>query len=116
MDSLSTFFYRPSSLPQQPMSSVVAPQPPGSSSHSGGKTAIRTELGLPPDAHVYMSPQTLYKMSPLYDQALKGILMADPFGWLVLLKGKQRQWQAILDARFRRCFYLWVPYTAMTSL
>lgn len=43
----------------------------------------RAHLGLPDSAHIYLCPQTLFKLHPDFDPILGGILRADPRGRIV---------------------------------
>lgn len=52
----------------------------------------RDELGLPPDKHIYLCPQTLFKLHPEFDAILAGILDRDPDACLVLLEGTVKDW------------------------
>jgi uncharacterized protein (TIGR03032 family) len=62
----------------------------------------RESFGLEPDRHVYLCPQTLFKMHPEFDGILNGILQRDPAGELVLIEGRQPQWTRLLRERFER--------------
>ncbi len=68
--------------------------------HLQSKT--RVELGLPPDKHLYICPQTLFKFHPDFDAILAGILEQDPNGELILLEGRLPEWTHRLQRRFRR--------------
>jgi protein O-GlcNAc transferase len=48
----------------------------------------RTSFGLHADDHVYLCPQTLFKLHPEFDAILGGILRRDPQGVLVLIRGQ----------------------------
>jgi predicted O-linked N-acetylglucosamine transferase (SPINDLY family) len=62
----------------------------------------RAAAGLPPDAHLYACPQTLFKFHPAFDRAIGAILRGDRDGVLVLVGGRQQSWDALLRARFAR--------------
>lgn len=62
--------------------------------------ADRSAFGLPPGAHLYVCPQTLFKFHPEFDAILGAILRADPAGLLVLIEGKFPQWTDRLRRRF----------------
>jgi predicted O-linked N-acetylglucosamine transferase (SPINDLY family) len=62
----------------------------------------RESFGLDPSGHVYLCPQTLFKMHPEFDAILGGILRRDPAGELVLIEGRRPQWTALLRERFER--------------
>jgi predicted O-linked N-acetylglucosamine transferase (SPINDLY family) len=48
----------------------------------------REALGLPTDRHVYLCPQTLYKVHPDFDDLVRGILERDPDGIVVFIAGQ----------------------------
>ncbi|MGE3724317.1 MAG: tetratricopeptide repeat protein [Candidatus Sericytochromatia bacterium] len=60
----------------------------------------RAELGLPEDRHIYLIPETLFKLHPDFDLLLKGILASDPKGTAVLIKHKYYHWHQKLLTRF----------------
>jgi len=60
----------------------------------------RREQGLPEDRHLYVCPQTLFKLHPDFDRALGQILERDPRGEVILLEGHPR-WAELLRQRFR---------------
>src|SRR5262249_51239908 len=62
----------------------------------------REAFGLPPRAHLYGCPQTLFKFHPEFDALLGEILRRDPEGLLVLIEGKYAHWNELLMGRFRR--------------
>jgi predicted O-linked N-acetylglucosamine transferase (SPINDLY family) len=83
MRRLNSYYYRPS-LP--------------------GPAKPRAALGLEEGAHLYVCPQTLYKMHPDFDPILGAILRADPLGRLVLIRGMSEHWDRTLLGRFRRAW------------
>jgi predicted O-linked N-acetylglucosamine transferase (SPINDLY family) len=62
----------------------------------------RESFGLDSARHVYLCPQTLFKIHPEFDAYLGEILRRDPKGDLVLLAGRQPQWTQLLRERFER--------------
>ncbi len=62
----------------------------------------REAFGLPIDAHIYLCPQTLFKLHPDFDHILAGILRADPDGQIVLIEGHVPGWTGLLRKRFER--------------
>jgi CRISPR-associated protein Csy1 len=46
----------------------------------------RGELGLPPAGHLYLCPQSLFKIHPDNDRLFAGVLAADPQGTLVFFR------------------------------
>lgn len=66
-----------------------------------GPERTRADFGLDPEAHLYLCPQSLFKIHPEFDSILRQILRADPAGRFVLLRGQQAYWTTILDQRFQ---------------
>ncbi|HTW73464.1 MAG TPA: tetratricopeptide repeat protein [Steroidobacteraceae bacterium] len=62
----------------------------------------RAELGLPGNAHLYVCPQTLFKLHPDFDGLIRRILERDGAGRVVLFSGHCAQWSVLLERRFRR--------------
>lgn len=62
----------------------------------------RREFGLPEEAHLYLCPQTLFKMHPEFDGVLAQILRSDPAGRIVLIEGRVSNWTNLLKQRFQR--------------
>jgi predicted O-linked N-acetylglucosamine transferase (SPINDLY family) len=62
----------------------------------------RGAFGLPEDAHLYVCPQTLFKLHPDFDAILAGILDRDPKGLVVLIAGQFQEFTDRLRARFAR--------------
>ncbi len=62
----------------------------------------RTELGLDEQAHLYICPQSLFKLHPDFDGLLHEILTQDPLGQLILMEGAYPDWTASLKRRFGR--------------
>jgi protein O-GlcNAc transferase len=62
----------------------------------------RESFGLDSARHVYLCPQTLFKIHPEFDAYLAEILRRDPLGDVVLLEGRQPQWTQLLRERFNR--------------
>lgn len=62
--------------------------------------AAREELGLPAAKTLYVCPQTLYKLHPDIDELLRGILLRDPDGMIVLIEGQFGEFTEQLRARF----------------
>jgi len=60
----------------------------------------RDSLGLGDAAHLYVCPQSLFKLHPLFDAVLAGILRRDPDGEIVLLEGRYKEWRQALERRF----------------
>jgi predicted O-linked N-acetylglucosamine transferase (SPINDLY family) len=59
-------------------------------------------FGLPPDATLYVCPQTLYKFHPDFDPILRGILTRDARGMVVLIAGQFQAFTDGLRERFAR--------------
>jgi len=64
--------------------------------------ATAASFGLPPDATLYVCPQTLFKLHPDVDTMLEGILTRDPRGIVVLIAGQFQEFTEALRARFAR--------------
>ncbi len=62
----------------------------------------REAFGLPVDTHIYLCPQTLFKLHPDFDHILAGILRANPDGQIVLIEGHVPGWTGLLRKRFER--------------
>ena len=62
----------------------------------------RADLGLSPDANLYICPQTLFKFHPAFDEQLGEILRRDPRGELALIEGRTANWTRLLRERFSR--------------
>jgi protein O-GlcNAc transferase len=62
----------------------------------------RADFGLSEGAHLYVCPQSLFKLHPEFDTLALGILQRDPLGQLVLLEGEAKHWRELLEARFLR--------------
>jgi predicted O-linked N-acetylglucosamine transferase (SPINDLY family) len=60
----------------------------------------RDSLGLSETAHLYVCPQSLFKLHPGFDEVLAGILRHDPKGEIVLLDGRHEEWRHALERRF----------------
>ena len=61
----------------------------------------RRELGLSESAHLYLCPQSLFKIHPDFDEMIAGILQSDPQGELILIDGMSKHWNTLLMGRFR---------------
>jgi predicted O-linked N-acetylglucosamine transferase (SPINDLY family) len=60
----------------------------------------RSAFGLPGEAHLYVCPQTLFKLHPEFDAILGGILDRDPQGLVVLIAGQFQEFTDRLRERF----------------
>jgi predicted O-linked N-acetylglucosamine transferase (SPINDLY family) len=63
---------------------------------------VRAQLGVPADTHVYCCLQTLFKLHPQFDLALRGILEGDSRAAIVLLESSPPSWMQQLRQRFER--------------
>jgi uncharacterized protein (TIGR03032 family) len=61
----------------------------------------KAHFGLDPQRRVYLCPQTLFKFHPDFDEALRGILEADPDGDLVLIQSSTPEWNESLLKRWQ---------------
>jgi protein O-GlcNAc transferase len=59
----------------------------------------RSAFGLADDAHLYVCPQSLFKIHPDFDRVLVELLRRDPQGLVVLLSGRDRNLDALLRRR-----------------
>ena len=59
----------------------------------------RSAFGLPDDAHLYVCPQSLFKIHPDFDRALVELLRRDPQGLVVLISGRDRNLDELLRRR-----------------
>jgi predicted O-linked N-acetylglucosamine transferase (SPINDLY family) len=62
----------------------------------------RADFGLDASKHLYLCPQTLFKMHPAFDEVLAEILRQDGDGTVALIASKCSHWVDLLQARFRR--------------
>lgn len=83
LDSLPTFYYRPETAPVN-------------------QQAARREFELPPDAHLYLCPQSLFKFHPDFDAVLAGILAQDPAARIILIEAPHANWTELLRCRLRK--------------
>lgn len=67
-----------------------------------GALPTRAELGLPTGARLYLCAQSLFKLHPEMDAAMRGILERDDSGRIVLFAGECAEWGVQLMQRFRR--------------
>ena len=66
----------------------------------------RTDYGLIHEKHLYLCPQSLFKLHPDFDNVLGEILRRDPDGLLVLIEDDQGgNWNKLLLARFEKTFH-----------
>jgi len=65
-----------------------------------GPAQSRADLGLPEKAHLYLCPQSLFKLHPEFDDHLAQIVMRDPQGLLVFLEAPHPAWQELLVKRW----------------
>ncbi len=64
--------------------------------------ADRAAFGLPQEGAIYLCPQTLYKLHPDFDALLRGILLRDSDGWIVLIAALFEEFTEQLRERFAR--------------
>ncbi len=62
----------------------------------------REIFGLPPNRHLYMCCQSLFKFHPDFDAIIKAVLQRDQNGILLLFEGKYASWGKLLRKRFAR--------------
>jgi len=78
LDHLPTYYYRPAA-------SVTK--------------RTRSDFGLADDRHLYLCPQSLFKLHPDFDAILARILKADSLGQIVLIEGGHPHWTHLLRER-----------------
>lgn len=62
----------------------------------------RGAFDLPADAHVYLCPQSLFKLHPDFDMLLASILARDPQARIVFVASRHAAWNEQLQRRFSR--------------
>ncbi|MGK0172953.1 MAG: protein O-GlcNAc transferase [Gammaproteobacteria bacterium] len=77
LPSPPVYFYRPEAAPALP----------------------RADLGLREDVHIYLCPQSLFKLHPDFDQILVDLLRQDKKGHVVLLEGQRATWTSTISER-----------------
>lgn len=61
----------------------------------------RTKYGVPADCHLYLCPQSLFKIHPDFDPLLAEILRRDPQGLVAFIEGLEPEWTELLENRLR---------------
>ena len=62
----------------------------------------RSDLGLPDDAHVYLCPQSLFKLHPDLDLLFGEILRRDPKGRIFITQSSIPTWERLILERLQR--------------
>ncbi|HEY8101357.1 MAG TPA: tetratricopeptide repeat protein [Burkholderiaceae bacterium] len=62
----------------------------------------RSDFGLSDQKHIYICPQSLFKLHPDFDVMLAGILRGDVMGEVVLVEARNASWGEILRERFKK--------------
>lgn len=70
--------------------------------HRDVKRRDKESFGIRPRPHTYLCPQTAFKFHPAFDQALGGILEADPEAELVVIGGRVGAWTDTLKRRWAK--------------
>lgn len=79
---------------------VLLPTLPGTIARPPKSTdASRAEFGLPADKRIYLCPQSLFKLHPTFDPALKAILDCDPAAEIVFISGMATHWTNMIKNR-----------------
>ncbi len=60
----------------------------------------RSRFGFSADSHIYLCPQSLFKIHPAFDQVLASIAESDPLAEIVFIEGAHKHWTESLQARF----------------
>lgn len=58
------------------------------------------QLGLCRNSHIYLCPQSLFKITPHFDDILAGILRADHLAEIIFIEGSSPNWQKLLVLRW----------------
>lgn len=66
-----------------------------------GPMKPRAHFGLPESGHLYVCPQSLFKIHPDFDEILADLLLQDPQGKVVLFRGSHDTWTEQLLARLQ---------------
>lgn len=61
----------------------------------------RRDFGLSEQLHLYLCPQSLFKLHPDFDAMLADILRGDPLGEVILIEARSQAWGERLRARFK---------------
>jgi protein O-GlcNAc transferase len=64
----------------------------------------RERLGFAREAKLYLCPQSLFKFHPDFDASLAAILRRDRHARILLIRGREAQWEKLLMARLARSF------------
>lgn len=80
LDQMPSYYYRPTLV---------------------GTLKTRREFGFNESTHLYLCPQSLFKIHPDFDAFIAGILQADPHGELILIDGTSMHWNTLLMERFQ---------------
>lgn len=95
-----TLVRMPSLLPYYPRPELAANPKP------------RRAFGLPEQAHLYLCPQSLFKIHPQFDSWIDRILQQDPQGYVVLVRDKP-DWVTLLHQRLTKIIptekIMWLP-------
>jgi predicted O-linked N-acetylglucosamine transferase (SPINDLY family) len=67
-----------------------------------GAVRTRASFGLSEEEHIYLCPQTLFKVHPEFDALVGGILKGDPQGRVVFIEAKVGAWTQALRERLER--------------
>jgi predicted O-linked N-acetylglucosamine transferase (SPINDLY family) len=79
----------------------------------------RSDFGLPEDAHLFLCPQSLFKIHPAFDSLVGALLQADPQALVVLFGSPSTHWNELVAERLARSlpdvvervrFLPWQPY------
>lgn len=62
----------------------------------------RANMGFEQDWTIYMIPQSVFKIHPIFDDVLRNILCKDLNAHLVFVRGRVKEWTQTLQDRFRR--------------
>lgn len=60
----------------------------------------RSHFGFSDNAHIYLCPQSLFKIHPAFDRVLASIVESDPQAEIVFIEGAHKYWTESLRVRF----------------
>ncbi len=78
-------------------------------------TAVdKSAVGLPAESHIYLCPQSLFKLHPDFDQIMAGILEGDPYARIAFIaqhasahvEALRQRWQATLPGMQERVLFV----------
>lgn len=107
LEGSGIWYYPPATLPTAVLRSTGLLAPTSSSTPSSSSTSSsspsseysRSHFGIPPQANIYLSAQSVFKLHPSYEHVIMSILRHDPKGVLVFTSGRKARWTKIFMDR-----------------